>query len=242
MPQIVQWKFRKYFLIVRKWWKKMFCQNIFLNGYVPLGLKKAFLTTIPKMIQRKNQKMFPGYPTKMRKVKFLSKIIFQLPIWRQIVQILVPCCKSSAAKRTFSRPKSIIVYKVNTMFLSTCSSGHVRCIFDDFVAKFWTKLEKFWLKYHTKLKKKVFEKIIPQKVLGHLECNFDKTDETFFSEVIFFSLEHEVKWNMTKFCKKNRKYIWTRRMQFWQPCWNFSHRSGRLSLKVRQQFWKIRKK
>ena len=112
--------------------KKMFCQNIFLIGYVPLGLKKAVLTTTPKMIQRKNQKMFPGRPKKIKseKVKFLSKLFFQLPIWRQIVKILQQCCKSSAANRTFCRPKSQIV-----------SQSQHNVFFKVFL---WTRKKLFW--------------------------------------------------------------------------------------------------
>ena len=58
----------------------------------------------------------------------------------------------------------------------------------------------------------VFLEGIPLKFLGRLECNFEKTDEIFFQNENFSSLEHEVKWNMTKFFKKNREVISTRRM------------------------------
>ena len=111
--------------------EKMFCQIFFLNGYVLLGLKKGVLTTIPKMIQQKKPKNSPWTSEKKtEKVKFLSKLFFQLPIWRQIVQILVQCCKSSAANRTFSRPKSEIVSQ----------SQH-----NVFVKKYlWTRKMHFW--------------------------------------------------------------------------------------------------
>ena len=55
---------------------KKFYQNIFPKGYVPLGLKKAVLKTVPKMIQRKNQKKLPGGPKKYKKLKIFAKIFF----------------------------------------------------------------------------------------------------------------------------------------------------------------------
>ena len=39
-------------------------------------MKHAVLTTIPKMIQQKNQKKLPGGPKKNKKVKFFAKIFF----------------------------------------------------------------------------------------------------------------------------------------------------------------------
>ena len=101
----------------------------------------------------------------------------------------------------------------------------------------WTRRKQFWqlcwklvagssrhFASKTKLhwKKIVFEQKIPQKVLRRLECNIDKTDEAFFSELRFLSLEPEVKWSMTNYCRTNPEVLWTRGMQFWQRCWKFS--------------------
>ena len=47
--------------------KKKFWQNFFPNAYVLLGMKNAVLTTIPQMIQRKNQKKLPGGPKNYEK-------------------------------------------------------------------------------------------------------------------------------------------------------------------------------
>ena len=58
--------------------------------------------------------------------------------------------------------------------------------FDNFTENCLTKVEKSSLKLDTKLKKKAFWKKIHQKVLGRIECKFDKTDETFFSKLRFF--------------------------------------------------------
>ena len=72
-------------------------------------MKNAFLTTIPKMIQQKNQKKLPGRPKKNKKEKFFAKKFFQLAIWKQIVLIWQQFCKISAANPKFSRPRSVII-------------------------------------------------------------------------------------------------------------------------------------
>ena len=56
--------------------KKKFCQKNLLNAYVRFGMKKAVLTTIPKMIQRKNQKKLLGGAKKYKKLKFFAKLFF----------------------------------------------------------------------------------------------------------------------------------------------------------------------
>ena len=65
--------------------------------------------------------------------------------------------------------------------------------FDDSDEKFRQSSKSFGWKCKLNWKKIVFVNGIPQKVLGSIECKFDKTDETFFSKLRFFSLEPEVK-------------------------------------------------
>ena len=85
----------------------------------------------------------------------------------------------------------------------------------------WTRRKQFWhfcwklfavssrhfaSKSKLNLKtKNCFWKKSPQKVLRRLKCNIDKTDETFFSELRFLSLEPEVKQNMTNYCEKKSR-------------------------------------
>ena len=64
---------------------------------------------------------------------------------------------------------------------------------DDSVEKFRRSLKSFGWKCNLNWKKIVFVTGIPQKVLGRIECKFDKTDKTFFWKLRFFSLEPEVK-------------------------------------------------
>ena len=164
----------------------MFYQNIFPNGYVLLGMKNAVLTIIPKVIQRKNQKKLPGRPKKREKVKFLSKIIFQLPTWRQIVQILVQCCKSSAANRTISRPKSVIVSQSQHNVFVNVFLWTRKMHFWQICCKISTKVEKFLLKFHTKLKKKGFWKKNSSKSSRTFRMQLWQIWRNFFSELRFF--------------------------------------------------------
>ena len=116
--------------------KKKFCQNIFLNACFLPGMTNAVLTTILKLIQRKNQKSYLEVRKKIKKITTFCKNI-----------LLSGHLETNSAHMTtvlqiFRRnsdnfpPKGEIHFKEPTMFSSKSSSGHVKCIFDDSVQKF----------------------------------------------------------------------------------------------------------
>ena len=113
--------------------------------------------------------------------------------------------------------------------------------FDNFTENCLTKVEKSSLKLDTKLKKKAFWKKIHQKVFGRLECNFDKTDETFFSKLRFFVARRRSQMKHDKILQKIEKFFGHLECSLGNAAETFRQRSGGLSLKVRKQFWKIRK-
>ena len=132
---------------------------------------------MPRTIQRKNQKMFPGRPKKIRKCKISFKTIL-------LFAPLEPNCRfdNKAANfppqiRHFLAQSRKLFHKVNLMFLSKWFSGHVKFIFDNSVEKFRQSWKNLCSNSILIWKKKVFEKIIPQKVLRRLECIFDKTSK-----------------------------------------------------------------
>ena len=122
-----------------------------------LAWKKQFWRPFLKWFNEKTKKCSLDVRKKREKLNFLSKMIFQLPTWRQIVQILVQC-KSSTANRTISRPKSEIVSQSQHNVFVNVFLWTRKMHFWRLCCKIPTKLEKFVLKLHTKLKKKVFEK------------------------------------------------------------------------------------
>ena len=111
-----------------------------------------------------------------------------------------------------------------------------------FCSKVSPKFGKFWLRMHfwrllnyfrrefnnfewkTKLnwKTNMFLIKTPQKVLGTLKMQFQRKWRNFFSKLIFFSPESEVKKNMRTIHKKNKKVARTRRMHICKHCWTFS--------------------
>ena len=194
MHQIFQWKFKKTSLIVRNRWNN-FCQIIFLIAYVLFGMQNAILTTIPKLIQRKNQKKLklPGGPKKYKKSKIFCKNI-----------LLIGHLETNSAHMTtvlqlFRRnsenfsPKGGIYFKRPTMFSSKCSSGHVKCIFDDSVEKFRQISKNFGTKSKKNLKKNMSSIKTPQKNRGTFKMQFQQKWRNVFSNLICFSLETEVK-------------------------------------------------
>ena len=127
-------------LIVRRGQK--FPLEIFLNGYVPLGWWNSVWTTMPGMIQRKNQTKFPGRPKKSEK-KILSKLFFQLPIRRQKCRFDNAATNFPPQIRHFLAQSRKLFHTVNILFLSTCSSGQLKCLLDDSVEKFRQSLKRF---------------------------------------------------------------------------------------------------
>ena len=187
-------KTKESYLEVRKNIKKIkiFCKNILLIGH--LETNSGHLTTVLQIFRRKSE--------------------------------------------NFS-PKGGIYFKKPTMFSSKCSSGHVKCIFDDSVEKFHQSSMSFGSKcifddcwnisakssinfaWKTKLNWKIntFLMKTHQKVLGTLKMQFQQKWRNFFSKLIFFLPESEVKKNMRTIHKKTKKVLRTRRVHVWQRCW-----------------------
>ena len=139
---------------------------------------------MPRMIQQTKTKTLPGRPKKSEKVKLLSKLFFQLPIWRQKSRFDNKAANFPPQIRHFLAQSRNLFHKVNLMFLSKCFSGHVNFVFDNFIEKFRKSRKN--LRSNTILNwKKTFWKKNHRKFLGRLECNFDKIDGTFFSELSF---------------------------------------------------------
>ena len=105
---------------------------------------------------------------------------------------------------------------------SKWSTGHVENSFDNFAGSFSQVVQDILPQNPKSIEKNCCWKKFPQKVHRRLECNIDKTDEAFFSELRFLPLEPEVKLTLTNYCKTNPEVLWTRGMQFWQRCWKFS--------------------
>ena len=91
------------------------------------------------------------------------------------------------------------------MFSSKCSSGDVKCIFDDSVEKFRQILENFATKSKLNWKTNMFSIKSPQNVLGTFKMQFQQKWRNVFSNLICFSLESEVKKNMRTIHKKKQK-------------------------------------
>ena len=127
----------------------------------------AVLITLSEMIQWKNQKLFPGRPQKnILPIGHLETNSAHLITVRQIFR----------RKSEIFAPQVEIYFKKPTIFSSKCSSGQVNCTFDDSVGKIRQISNNFASKSKLNWKKKVFEKINPQKFFGRWECKFDKTD------------------------------------------------------------------
>ena len=74
------------------------------------------------------------------------------------------------------------------MFSSKCSSGHVKCIFDDSVEKFRQISENFATKYKIKLKNKhVLDKISSKRSRDVQNAISIKMTKRFFKPYMFFA-------------------------------------------------------
>ena len=162
---------------------------------------------------------------KSEKVKILSKLFLQLPIRRQKCRFYNKAANFPPQIRHFLAQSRKLFHKVNILFLSMCSAGHLKCLFDDSVEKFRQSSKSFGSKcifddcwnisagssinfaWKTKLNWKTNTFLIktPQKVLGTLKMQFQQKRRIFFSKLIFFSPESEVKKNMRTIHKKKRK-------------------------------------
>ena len=161
---------------------------------------------MPGLIQRKNQKKFPGRPKKSQKVKILSKLFFQLPIRRQKCRLDNKAANFPPQIRHFLAQSRKLFHKVNLLFLSMCSSGLLKCLFDDSVEKFRQTSKSFGSKcilddcwnisagssinfaWKTKLnwKTNTFWIKTPQKVLGTLKMQFQQNWRNFPFKTNFF--------------------------------------------------------
>ena len=173
----------------------------------------------------KKPKNVPWTSEKIRKIKILSKLFFQLPIRRQKCRFDNKAAKFPPQIRHFLAQSRKLFHKVNILFFWKCSSGHLKCLFDDSVEKFRQSSENFGSKcifddcwnisagssinfaWKTKLTWKTNTFLIktPQKVLGTLKMQFQKKWRNFFSKLIFFSPESEVKKKHENHSQKNQK-------------------------------------
>ena len=150
---------------------------------------------------------------KSEKLKILSKLFFHLPIRRQKCRFDNKAANFPPKNPTFPCPSRKMFRKVNILFLSKWSSGHVKCLFDDSVENFRQSSKSFGSKcifddcwnisagssinfaWKTKLNWKTNTFLIktPQKVLGTLKMQSQQKGRNFFSKPIICSLESEVK-------------------------------------------------
>ena len=153
-------------------------------------------------------------------------------------------------------PKGGIFFKKPTMFSSKCSSGHVKCLFDNSVQMFRPTSESFGSKcifddcwnisagisinfaWKTTINWKTNTFLIetPQKILGTLKIQFQqKWRNFFFKTKIFFCLSPKFKKKTWEpFTKKPKKYFRHVKCTFGNAAEIFSQRSGQLSLKVQK--------
>ena len=138
-------KVLKIALIVRKGQK--ISPKIPLKGYVPLGWWNSVWTTMPGVIQRKNQKMFPGHPKINQKKKISFKTI--LPF-----AALEPNCRfdNKAANfppqiRNLFAQRRKLFQEANNVFVKVFL-WTPKMHFWQFCWKLSSKFEKFWLKMH----------------------------------------------------------------------------------------------
>ena len=156
-------------------------------------MKKAVLTTIPKVIQRKNQKKLPGGPKKYKKSKIFCKNILLIGHLETNSAHMTTVLQLFRRKPENVSPKGGIYFKRPTMFSSKCSSGHVKCIFEKSVEKFRQISKNFATKTKLNWKTNMSSIKTPQKVLGTFKMQFQQKWRNVFSNLMCCSLESEVK-------------------------------------------------
>ena len=170
-------------------------------------MKKAVLTTIPKVIQRKNQKKLklPGGPKKYKKSKIFCKNILLIGHLETNSAHMTTVLQLFRRKPENVSPKGGIYFKRPTMFSSKCSSGHVKCIFEKSVEKFRQISKNFATKTKLNWKTNMSSIKTPQKVLGTFKMQFQQKWRNVFSNLMCCSLESEVKKNMRIIHKEKQK-------------------------------------
>ena len=147
------------------------------------------------MIQRKNQKKLklPGGPKKYKKSKFFCENILLIGHLETNSAHMTTVLQLFRRKSENFSPKGGFYFKKPTMFSSKCSSGHVKCIFDNSVEKLRQISKKFATKSKLKWKTNMSSIKTPQNVLGTFKIQFQQKWRNVFSNLICFSLESEVK-------------------------------------------------
>ena len=136
------------------------------------------LITLSKMIQWKNQKLFPGRPQKnILPIGHLETNSAHLITVRQIFR----------RKSEMFAPQVEIYFKKPTIFSSKCSSGDVNCTCDDSVEKFRQISNNFASKSKLNWKTNTFLKKNPQKVLGTLRRHFQQKWNFWFKTNTYFA-------------------------------------------------------
>ena len=191
---------------------------------------------------QKNYKFFQNYSSNCPSGDISADLITRLQIFSRKI-------------RHFSAQSRKLFHKVIILFLSKCSSGHVKCLFDNSVETFRQSSKSFGSKcifddcwnisagssinfaWKTKLNPKTntFLTKTPQNFLGSLKMQFQQKRRNFFSKLIIFLLESEVKKKIWEpFTKKPKKYFGHVECTFGNAAENFSQRSGQLSLKIQK--------
>ena len=174
---------------------------------------------------QKNQKFFQNYSSICSSGDKSADLITRLQLFRRKI-------------RHFRAQSRKLFHKVNILFLSKCSSGHLKCVFNDSVENFRQSSKSFGSKcifddcwnisagdsinfaWKTKLNRKTNTFLIktPQKVLGTLKMQFQQKWRNFFFKTKIFLPESEKKYMRTNH-KKTKKVLRTRRMHVWKRCW-----------------------
>ena len=191
---------------------------------------------------------------KSENVKFLSKLFFYLPLWSQIADLITRLQIFHPKSEIFS-PKIEICFEKPTMFSSKCSSGHVKCIFDDSVQKIRQRSKSFGSKcifddcwnnstgssinfaWKTKLNWKTNKFLIktPHKVLGTLKMQLQQKWRNFFFKTnVSFAWVRSLKNQEIHSQKKPKKYFGHVECIFGNAVDSFSQSSAQLSLKVQK--------
>ena len=191
---------------------------------------------------------------KSENVKFLSKLFFYLPLWSQIADLITRLQIFHPKSEIFS-PKIEICFEKPTMFSSKCSSGHVKCIFDDSVQKIRQRSKSFGSKcifddcwnnstgssinfaWKTKLNWKTNKFLIktPHKVLGTLKMQLQQKWRNFFFKTnVSFAWVRSLKNQEIHSQKKPKKYFGHVECIFGNAADSFSQSSAQLSLKVQK--------
>ena len=190
----------------------------------------------------KTKKMFPGRPKKIRKSKNSFKTILPIAHLETKQQIWYQGCKISAANQLFPCPKSKIVTQSQHNVFVKVFLWTRNVQFWQFCWKISTKLEKFLLKFHTKLKKSFLKKYFNKKFSDVKNATLTNLTKLVFRTKIYFRSNTKLNETWQNLAEKIEKLFGHVEWSLRNAAETFRQRSGGLSLKVRKQFWKNRKK